>query len=714
MITKLIFIFLIALSFAPNVSAQWVQTNGPYGGSGPYGVGITCFAAMGTSLFSGTQDGVYRSTDSGTTWTWAGNGLPNTSYSGVTAIAVVGTNLFAGTSPGYEQYYGGGVFRSTDSGKSWTAVNNGLTDTYGITVTALAVSGTNLFVAVGNGVFVSTDNGGSWIEADYGLNTTAIVIALTSIGTGLFAETEYGSGVNVFFSSNIGESWIAASSGLPGGFANSFVEIGANLFAGTGDSGVYLSTNNGFSWVPAGLNSSSIGGLAAIDSVLFAGTANRVFSSSDLGESWTLCSNFPGLPLVWGTNLFVYKSGAVFLSTNNGASWSEAPSKGLASTDVNAFAVSGTNLFAAYSGGISSTTDNGASWVAPSLGLTAAASLAVIGTNIFAGNDQGVFLSTDNGVSFFSVSNGLTNDDVTALVASGDNLFAGTEGFTGAYIFRSSNDGSSWTAVDSVIASSYGATVGPIAVSGDNIFAVIGTYGYRGVYLSTNNGLSWSASDDSGLTALPYLLFGASEMNLFAVSDSGVFISTNNGTSWTLANAGLPEIASINGFAVAGTNVFVGNDSGVFLSTDNGTKWNSVSTGLRDSNVLSLAVCGNNLFVGTSYSGVWRRPLSEMLNTSAVETQAPVQTSLTSYPNPFTQSTTISFTSHESGAAEVTIVNLLGTEVARLFPASAGLGELSAGEHTFTWNAANMPPGAYWAIVRMNGASQQIPIVLQP
>jgi hypothetical protein len=47
---------------------------------------------------------------------------------------------------------------------------------------------------------------------------------------------------------------------------------------------------------------------------------------------------------------------------------------------------------------------------------------------------------------------------------------------------------------------------------------------------------------------------------------------------------------------------------------------------------------------------------------------------------------------------QVTIVNLLGTEVARVFS-----GELEAGKRTFTWDARGMPPGIYWCEVRMNG-----------
>ncbi len=42
------------------------------------------------------------------------------------------------------------------------------------------------------------------------------------------------------------------------------------------------------------------------------------------------------------------------------------------------------------------------------------------------------------------------------------------------------------------------------------------------------------------------------------------------------------------------------------------------------------------------------------------------------------------------GVARVTVVNLLGEEVARLFE-----GELAAGEHSFTWDASGAAPGVY-------------------
>ena len=52
-----------------------------------------------------------------------------------------GSNLFAGT-------FRGGVFLSTNNGRSWTAINTGLTN---LDVYAFAVNGSNLFVGTGGG-----------------------------------------------------------------------------------------------------------------------------------------------------------------------------------------------------------------------------------------------------------------------------------------------------------------------------------------------------------------------------------------------------------------------------------------------------------------------------------------------------------------------------------------------------------------------------------
>lgn len=100
--------------------------------------------------------------------------------------------------------------------------------------------------------------------------------------------------------------------------------------------------------------------------------------------------------------------------------------------------------------------------------------------------------------------------------------------------------------------------------------------------------------------------------------------------------------------------------------------------------------------------------IEPITSTAGVLGSGSANSSIAAYPNPFTQSTTLNFTIPESGAAEVTIVNTLGEEVAGIFD-----GEMGAGEHSFTWDANGMAQGTYWFIVRMNGQTDRIPIVLQ-
>ncbi len=78
------------------------------------------------------------------------------------------------------------------------------------------------------------------------------------------------------------------------------------------------------------------------------------------------------------------------------------------------------------------------------------------------------------------------------------------------------------------------------------------------------------------------------------------------------------------------------------------------------------------------------------------------------YPNPFAQSTQITFNSQTAGYADVSIINLLGVEVARLFS-----GELGAGEHSFMWsNPTGLPDGVYECLVRMNGSVETLPMLM--
>lgn len=185
-------------------------------------------------------------------------------------------------------------------------------------------------------------------------------------------------------------------------------------------------------------------------------------------------------------------------------------------------------------------------------------------------------------------TNGLSSGNVAALTMSGDDLFAAT----GDGVFRSTDDGGSWVAVDSGLSN---AAVVCLAANGTRLFA--GTYG-DGMFLSTNNGATWTAAD-SGLTATAIISLDTSGSNVLAGADGqGVFLSTDNGTSWVQT---VSTFAQVYAFTTIGTNLFAATGNGVLLSTDKGATWTSLNSSPNANTLLSFY---SNLLAGTS-SGVF-------------------------------------------------------------------------------------------------------------
>ncbi len=279
------------------------------------------------------------------------------------------------------------------------------------------------------------------------------------------------------------------------------------------------------------------------------------------------------------TNIFAgTDGGGVYRSTDYGTSWTQVNS-GLTNTRIWSLAISSTNLFAGTDGGLYISANNGTSWTETGLTNTGVWSLAFSpisdgsGINLFAGTYGGVFLSTNNGTSWTGDNSGLNYDWILSLAVtpasdgSGTNLFAGT---WGDGLFLSTNDGTSWIQVDSGLTSKYvlSLIVDPTGggTSGTNLFA--GTNG-GGVFLSTDNGISWEEVN-TGLTDKHVNSFAVSATfdgtKLFAGTwaGGGVFLSTNNGASWTQVNSGLTNM-SVRSLAVSGTKLFAGTDGGIWM-----------------------------------------------------------------------------------------------------------------------------------------------------
>jgi len=518
--------------------------------------------------------------------------------------------------------------------------------------------------------------------------------------------------VQVFFlSTNNGATWSAVNNGLP---ANSqvynFVASGSNIFASVIGKGLFVSTNNGQSW------SSANNGLNGAELVDFAVAGSKLHTSS--------------VPAIFGTSYY-----GVYNSEDNGASWNLG-TKGLpASFYVSTITSSGDNapspfLFAGVQqGGIFLSTDYGESWATAVEGLYSAGnifSLAVSNPNsasptIFMGSSPpplyggvgGIYRSTDIGKSWTVEDNGLTDSAIRPIAISGANtsspvIFAGS--LVGG-VYRSSDNGSNWMKVDNGLTSkAVGSLLAVDAQTPSALFAGSFFNSTGGIFLSTTEGSNWNV-DDNGLPSgsVPRALASIGPVVFAGTYNSGVFRSTDNGATWSAANTDLGDTDIIS-FAVSGSNIFAGtNSNGIFLSSNGGQSWSNVSTGLTSSSeILCLQVSGPYLFAGVTGGGVWKRPIAEMI-TDAVGIPPQMNRLISAYPNPCSQNSTITFSCAETGSAEISVVNLLGQEVERIFS-----GEISAGEHSFSWDSRDAAPGMYECIVRVNGSVQRIKILCGP
>jgi len=338
-------------------------------------IGELLFVYISNSIVGQPGYGIYRSTDSGTSWVYANNGL-----TGVWVNSIVGVmdefgkrTLYAGVI--------NGVMKSIDNGNTWTS--DGL-ENYNVSSFAVisdGIGGSNIIAGTNKGEFLSTGSGSGWTQVNSGMNDLMIsalaVSPNNSGGTIIIAGTEGG---NVYISSNNGSTWNAASTGLisgtweTGASINSFTVSGSDIYACT-YAGLFQSDNNIFNWKPIN------------DGIPFISIQDLSVIPNGLGNTNIFAGTFPS---------------GVFLSTNNGSNWTLIS---LTSGPVMSLMVNGNTIFAGVAWsvayptppyGVFISTNNGINWTQTALDSQIVLSLAAIGNNIFAGTYNGVFLSTNN------------------------------------------------------------------------------------------------------------------------------------------------------------------------------------------------------------------------------------------------------------------------------------------------------------------------------
>ncbi|MGA2298697.1 MAG: T9SS type A sorting domain-containing protein [FCB group bacterium] len=261
-----------------------------------------------------------------------------------------------------------------------------------------------------------------WEHANGGktLPDSTAINGLYANGSSLYAGTAKG----VYISTNNGDSWLSKNSGLKGIDVYSFLVVDNTILAGT-SSGIYTSADNGSSWVskPSGMNGESVNNFLKIGNLIFIGTSGGIFSSGDNGNNWTTANNGitdPGFTEIYalamkGSAIFAGTSAGLYVSTDNGSSW-YLRNQGLDITSIYSLIVSKKGLFISgenFDEGVYYSTDYGNTWVQKNSGLFPAKdahySLIAVGDSVLAGgNKTGVYMTADNGDTWNPFVDGLS------------------------------------------------------------------------------------------------------------------------------------------------------------------------------------------------------------------------------------------------------------------------------------------------------------------
>ncbi len=351
-------------------------------------VSSLAFSLSGVA-FVGTPSGVFQGNLTTFTWTLANTGLANTA---VHSLLVNGSDIYAGTDAG--------IYTSPVASVSWSAAGS-LNDT----VQAMHIYGNKLLAGTkNNGVMTSTVSAFNWAGANNGFNNLTTYSAAAKDSLVVLANEK-----GVFVCKNFVTSavYLAANNGLDDSLAvNSLVIAGTKIYAATGNSGVYVTTDTGATWSSAntGLSNLAIKKLVKGSTQLFAITVDgHVFSSPQTSVSWT--DNSTGLPAnfsVAGTASIgdtVFLAGGtdgLYANTGSGAQWVNT---GL-SQQVTSVAVSEGAVFAGTAGmGIYKSALNTYSWATANTDLNSMyiQALATVDAFIVAGYRGGAQASCNNG-----------------------------------------------------------------------------------------------------------------------------------------------------------------------------------------------------------------------------------------------------------------------------------------------------------------------------
>jgi photosystem II stability/assembly factor-like uncharacterized protein len=425
---------------------SWVQIS-----SGLTTPELSCISAQGNTIYVGTDDGVFKSTDGGLNFSFSG-----LSGEYINRIYNKGNYVFA---------YGSGIFRSDDNGANWAPFepvipyaevldfyiegNKVFAATGGELISSniflpnwtpvvftsdidycfsVSKNGTDLFLGCNRGVYSSNNSGISWNEASTGIIPVSIRALTIHNNDTLYAGASI-HGVSKYSSGN----WTFSGLGLLN--TNDLVSKGTQIYAST-EFGINRSNDGGITWELLNINSpggpvvSYVARMAVVDSlVMGAALQNGILRSGDFGLNWSLqstglapslasCVTVIGNVIIAGT----FDNG-LFRSTDFGLTWVQTGAVGELINDITVIG----NVVVAANGGLGGTyrsTDQGLTWTF--LPGDYFDDLSVSGPYLLASGPTTLYLSVDQGQTYAFPTPAPTGTAIASNAASVNEVFIGT------------------------------------------------------------------------------------------------------------------------------------------------------------------------------------------------------------------------------------------------------------------------------------------------
>ncbi len=684
----------------------------------------------------------------------------------VTSLAIDPSGrIYAGTSSN-----GNGIFMSTDGGTTWQHTKM----RYGVASMTMTKSGAILAYGLGysNARYLFRLTGGGSQLDSVSLAFTPTSIVVSEKGT-LYAST-FTQGL--YKSVDDGMHWTAIVAQVDPAIMMSPIAVTKDeiLIVPT-KYGVYRVWNNGANWDRARfINHDTLTVkqiLSSHDGTLFAGAyegmrinANEVFVSTNAGSTWTLIKalNFSlDVMAIDSVNtMFAGNSDGVYRITAKG----DTSYRGLGGIAVNGTAVrsllalSKDTVYAGAWGGVYKTTNGGTSWQLLHYGMTAdtvsgdfTSALPFGGTissgvvtkdgSFIVGTDSaGVFRSFDRGKTWMQTA--LTAPSITSVVM--DYLGHVWASSLDNGIFTSADNGASWTPVELrgrkiFVLAPFNANVPRYGVdsSGMDIQHMIltgndwGVYAYHtdasigfwipggtpstsvnaitrlsadavastpggDVYLSPGGWKEWKYQGRMGGQVTALVANGAGM--LFAVGPNGVFRSADKGVSWNKKNLGILDSTLVSAVVDKAGNIFVGSSrSGdIYKSADMGEHWTTYATLSYPVRCILLDPQGGIIYA--AFAGRLFMSVTVPTAVHPIPNAVPNDFALSqNYPNPFNPSTVIDYTLPVNAHVSLTVFDMLGRVVQTLVN-----DHQDAGRHGIIFDARMLQSGVY--LYRLNAA----------